>query len=821
MKSKFRFNFVYFGIFLVALLLSTLASLTLYFQLTPWRLELMESKSTDYSSPYFFRDLNNDGFSELYKVCNYPNGEAHYITIYSHQAAIIDQLNIREKIDAGWVYFGDYTGDGYDECFVFSVKADSLFLYAFDIVKKESLLSRHFLMTIPDPHPYFMITDAALYDLHNNYSKELLFLVHAGLGPEPRGLYVFDLKKKQIINRFENHSSKVKLLISDLTGDSRDEVIVIGKANGNGKKEVPFTDWKNWVFFMDQNLDTIFPPLPFGGYPSTLQVLPVQMKNERYLLIAHYRAAQKHQNKPLGLYLVNSRGRFARQRYFEIENMEGIDLTVDNAENLQHIFISAGSNQLLRFDVDFNLIKQKTTPYNYPRINALQDIDLDGKAELITISTNGAQIFDQDFNLLAETETTGCISFRLRGGNLPVEIGVSGNEGFYHYKVVKNPLFNWLPALFFGMLIIFVLLLLLSNKLLTQLYTYFSYFIYSLKQTQNAVILLRPNGRISYFNSRVQSLLTPGEPLVKNRHYQQAFSGCSYITDCITKSLQNKEPLQKDFSISTGSKDIRGQLSVIPFKTSFNYIYAYLVEIQDYTAPVLSDRHKIWSRTVRKMAHDIKTPLASVLLNIERIQQKIQDSAPAAIENTENDFNMTLSEIKRIQDMTKHFLKFTNLETPNIQPVFLHEILQNTMNHFSAYLGAGLEIELNLERETHIIPADPKQLEMAFQIFIENAIDALKEKGKISISSVLAQNLEQNFKNELEIEIADNGPGIPDSLQDQIFEPFCTTKKDGTGMGLAIAKKIIHDHGGGVELISRENYGAVFRIILPAKKENT
>jgi len=169
--------------------------------------------------------------------------------------------------------------------------------------------------------------------------------------------------------------------------------------------------------------------------------------------------------------------------------------------------------------------------------------------------------------------------------------------------------------------------------------------------------------------------------------------------------------------------------------------------------------------------------------------------------------------------MTRHFLKFTDLELSNPQPVVLHDVLKNVITHFSAYLGDGLEIKLNLEEEPHLITADPKQLEMVFQIFIENAIDALKGTGIILISSVLAQNLEQDFQDYLEIEIADNGPGIPPELQGQIFEPFYTTKKDGTGMGLAIAKKIINDHGGEVHLVANEKFGTVFRITLPAKKE--
>ncbi|GEM_PF-3799609 len=520
MNAKFRINFVYTGIILIALLLSSMISLILYFQLTPWQFHLKENKSGNIQSPYLFRDLNNDGFSELYQVIN-GQDDRHYITIYSHRDAVIDQLNMKEHINARWVYFGDYTGDGYDECFVFTVKGDSLFLYTFDIANKKPLLWHHFLMIVPYPHPHFIITDAALYDLQGNYSKELLFLVHAGLASAPRGLYVFDLQKKQIIKRFENHSSKTKLLITDLSGDGRDEIIIYGKANGNGPKDVPFTDWKNWIFFLDQNLDTLKTPLCFGGYPSTSCLQPVELKNEHYLLIAHYRAAQEYREKPLGLYLVNSKGNFARKQYFKFDNMTGVDMFVDNPDNPEYIFIGTRANQLLRFDADFNLSKKITIDYSVLGLRTLRDLNKDGRAELITTSINGVHIFDQDLNLLAETKIKGAdyLSIRQRGDYQSLEIGLNTINNFYHFSIIKNPIFAWLPALFFGLFILIALLLFLSNTLLTFFYTYFSYFIYSLKQTSNSVVLLRPNGRISYFNSRVQNLLSLSEPLSKKQNF--------------------------------------------------------------------------------------------------------------------------------------------------------------------------------------------------------------------------------------------------------------------------------------------------------------
>ncbi len=83
----------------------------------------------------------------------------------------------------------------------------------------------------------------------------------------------------------------------------------------------------------------------------------------------------------------------------------------------------------------------------------------------------------------------------------------------------------------------------------------------------------------------------------------------------------------------------------------------------------------------------------------------------------------------------------------------------------------------------------------------------------------LAQYLDEQFAEYLEIEIADSGPGIPEKEKNRIFEPYYTTKSNGTGMGLAIAKKIIEDHHGSIEVHGKSGLGAVFRFSLPVAKE--
>ncbi len=333
------------------------------------------------------------------------------------------------------------------------------------------------------------------------------------------------------------------------------------------------------MFILSQDFELVAPPMSFGEYTSVIAATPVQTDAGRFILIAHYRAGTKYANKPLGLYLVDNRERFVRERYFEVKNMTGLKMAVDNPENLQGIFITPGVNQLFFIDRNFNLIRRKDISNVKLKIEFLHDLDMDGKAELITSSAKGMEIFDQEFNLLTRVDIKGFISLRYCGPDSKPQIGISAEDNFYQFRLVENPLFNWLWALFTVLFISISGLLFLGDRLLTRLSTFFNYFMYSLKKTRNAVILLSPNGRISYFNSRVQTLFMPNEPLIKKRHFHQVFSEYPSIVNAVRESLKIKKAVQKDLSISKGRINIQGKLSVIPFKTRFHYVYAYLVEI--------------------------------------------------------------------------------------------------------------------------------------------------------------------------------------------------------------------------------------------------
>ena len=117
-----------------------------------------------------------------------------------------------------------------------------------------------------------------------------------------------------------------------------------------------------------------------------------------------------------------------------------------------------------------------------------------------------------------------------------------------------------------------------------------------------------------------------------------------------------------------------------------------------------------------------------------------------------------------------------------------------------------------------MIWGDPNQIEHLFNIFLENAIDAVGGNGYLSISTseIIDTNTNNTF---IQILIKDDGEGIKSEFLNKIYEPYFTTKIEGTGLGLAIAKKIIEDNNGTIDIDSTLGKGTIFKITFPKFSE--
>jgi PAS domain S-box-containing protein len=206
------------------------------------------------------------------------------------------------------------------------------------------------------------------------------------------------------------------------------------------------------------------------------------------------------------------------------------------------------------------------------------------------------------------------------------------------------------------------------------------------------------------------------------------------------------------------------------------------------------------------LAHEIRNPLNAAGLQLELLERRIVKVSddPRLVEPIET----VREEIKRLSHLVTDFLSFARPRAINVRDADLVDVVRNAIELLTPEAHSrGVDLRLRLPPSAVVIGIDEDRLRQVLLNLIGNAIEAVDgDTRRVDVEV-------QAYRAGGRLVIADNGPGVPPELAQRIFEPFFTTKDSGTGLGMAIAHKIVELHGGTMEL--RGTDGATFEIILP------
>ncbi len=230
---------------------------------------------------------------------------------------------------------------------------------------------------------------------------------------------------------------------------------------------------------------------------------------------------------------------------------------------------------------------------------------------------------------------------------------------------------------------------------------------------------------------------------------------------------------------------------------------------------VQAEKMAMVGRLAAGVAHSIRNPLTSIKMRLFSLERSLD--LPA---NQKEDFEVISEETRHIDTIVRNFLEYarpSKLKMQKISPSELIDMnLQLLRHRFKSY---GVNVDLRRSEPLPEILADPDQLKEVFVNILINACEATGEGGSISIEEEIAELQPLGLVSV--IRIRDNGPGIPAELQENVFEPFFSTKEDGTGLGLSIAVRIVAQHGGRLSLESEEGQGTTFIITLPCREDKS
>ncbi|MDQ7064364.1 MAG: ATP-binding protein [candidate division KSB1 bacterium] len=250
--------------------------------------------------------------------------------------------------------------------------------------------------------------------------------------------------------------------------------------------------------------------------------------------------------------------------------------------------------------------------------------------------------------------------------------------------------------------------------------------------------------------------------------------------------------------VSVSSRDELGQLA-----ESFNLMVQNLHEKQQQV--IALEKMAMWREMARVLAHEIKNPLTPIQLTIQQLRDKYAGDDESYRRLLQECSAIINDEIKSLQNLVRAFSEFARM--PELQRLDgdLNELIHDIIR---LYPDANIQMQLgaNVPR----FRFDPDQLRRVLINLIENALQSLEKKGggAIRITTRMADD-------QVLLWIEDTGTGIPEDIRAKIWEPYFSTKKHGMGLGLAIVRRIIEEHGGHIAVDSQPGEWTRFEIRLP------
>ncbi len=241
----------------------------------------------------------------------------------------------------------------------------------------------------------------------------------------------------------------------------------------------------------------------------------------------------------------------------------------------------------------------------------------------------------------------------------------------------------------------------------------------------------------------------------------------------------------------------------------------YVIVFDDVTALVQSQRDAAWTEMARRLAHEIKNPLTPIKLSADRLRDKYLTTLPADQARMLDRLTTTIiNQVDTMREMVDSFSEYAHTPTRRPQPLDINSLIREILDLYRN-LDPEAHIELALTDELPAIKADAGRLRQVFNNLIRNAFDASAIRAQKQLA-IATDNKQVAGVDSIEIRIKDAGCGLDEAIIGSLFDPYVTTKSDGTGLGLPIVKKIIEEHGGAVWLENNtDGKGACAIIRLP------
>ena len=208
-----------------------------------------------------------------------------------------------------------------------------------------------------------------------------------------------------------------------------------------------------------------------------------------------------------------------------------------------------------------------------------------------------------------------------------------------------------------------------------------------------------------------------------------------------------------------------------------------------------SNRLAAWAEMARQVAHEVKNPLTPIQLSAEHLRRVFRDHSSDFGATLDRCTETILNQVASLRRIVTEFSAFARPPSGVLEPQDMRGLVRDVLAPYRAALPPEITLAVEMPASAPVVNGDRRLLERAVVNLVENALQAVGERGEIAVRLQLRNG-------RAEVEVEDSGPGLDPEIRERVFEPFFSTKTQGSGLGLALVRKIAEDHGGGVELTS-------------------
>jgi len=331
-----------------------------------------------------------------------------------------------------------------------------------------------------------------------------------------------------------------------------------------------------------------------------------------------------------------------------------------------------------------------------------------------------------------------------------------------------------------------------------------------MSKLQDGLMLFARDSRVVLVSAPVESFLGRPRGDLLGHTVEEVFARDTLLGAALLDAFDRRRPIsQREFE-AVGGKRVQVSLDFVQEQTS--QIGALLIMRDTESVRRIGDeiemsrRLSASGRLTRGVAHEVKNPINAIVLHLQLLQNKLAQQEP----DTRRHMDIIDSEIRRLDRVVQTLVDFTRPRDLHLEEIDFRRLLEDVSQLASPDAEQhGVTIDQHLGDTSLPVKVDVDLMKQAILNVVLNGIQAMPHGGVLTISAARENNT-------ILAEVQDQGGGIPKEMHDKIFELYFTTKKGGSGIGLAQTYQILQWHYGAVDFESAENHGTVFRFQIPA-----